>query len=225
MSPVDLTIDDATAVGSEHTTTGRGMLLGNPHFPWRGRYRFTQQHLTIPGRYDVAGASLIGSPVVNIGFNDRVAWSHTVSTAYRFTPYEYVTPVPGTTYLTAIGLLKQAEHRTVEVEVIREDGTLTTVEEDLYRVPQCYVIDAPALFMGWLPTSFWAMPPMGPTTPRESMVPVPAKWRPPVRSPSVRLSMIPRANIVPAEGPPTLSSWMVTSNGKSNVEASMMPSW
>ena len=65
------------------------MLLGNPHFPWRGRYRFTQQHLTIPGRYDVAGASLIGSPVVNIGWNKDVAWSHTVSTAYRFTPYEY----------------------------------------------------------------------------------------------------------------------------------------
>ena len=33
------------------------MLLGNPHFPWRGRYRFTQQHLTIPGKYDVAGAA------------------------------------------------------------------------------------------------------------------------------------------------------------------------
>ena len=73
------------------------MLLGNPHFPWRGRYRFTQQHLTIPGKYDVAGASLIGSPVVNIGWNNDVAWSHTVSTAYRFTPYEYTTVGPGTT--------------------------------------------------------------------------------------------------------------------------------
>ena len=79
------------------------MLLGNPHFPWRGRYRFTQQHLTIPGQYDVAGASLIGSPVVNIGWNKDVAWSHTVSTAYRFTPYEYqpspaprrTSPTPG----------------------------------------------------------------------------------------------------------------------------------
>ena len=54
---------NATAVGGDATTTGRGMLLGNPHFPWRGRYHFTQQHLTIPGKYDVAGASLIGSPV------------------------------------------------------------------------------------------------------------------------------------------------------------------
>ena len=46
---------NATAVGGDATTTGKGMLLGNPHFPWRGRYRFTQQHLTIPGQYDVAG--------------------------------------------------------------------------------------------------------------------------------------------------------------------------
>ena len=44
-----------------------------------------------PGQYDVAGACLIGSPVVNIGWNKDVAWSHTVSTAYRFTPYEYQT--------------------------------------------------------------------------------------------------------------------------------------
>src|SRR5205085_8165471 len=28
---------NATAVGSAATSTGRGMLLGNPHFPWRGR--------------------------------------------------------------------------------------------------------------------------------------------------------------------------------------------
>ena len=77
---------NATAVGGAETSTKRGMLLGNPHFPWRGRYHFTQQHLTIPGSYDVAGASLIGSPAVNIGWNKDVAWSHTVSTAYRFTP-------------------------------------------------------------------------------------------------------------------------------------------
>ena len=40
---------NATAIGGDATTTGRGMVLGNPHFPWRGRYRFTQQQLTIPG--------------------------------------------------------------------------------------------------------------------------------------------------------------------------------
>jgi len=147
---------NATAVGGAATTTGRGMLLGNPHFPWRGRYHFTQQHLTIPGRYDVAGASLIGSPVVNIGWNKDVAWSHTVSTAYRFTPYEYKTVGPGTTYLSDAGP-KDLIHDTVKVRVKRKDGSLGTVTEDLYRTPQGYVIDAPALLMPWSAASVWAI--------------------------------------------------------------------
>lgn len=44
-------------------------------------------HLTVPGKMDVQGASLYGVPAVLIGCTDAVAWSHTVSTAYRFTPY------------------------------------------------------------------------------------------------------------------------------------------
>ena len=148
---------NATAVGSAATTTGRGMLLGNPHFPWRGRYRFEQVQLTIPGKYDVAGASLIGSPVVNIGWNHSVAWSHTVSTAYRFTPYEYKT-VPGspTTYVTDSGP-KELQHRTVEITVRGSGGKLKKVHEDLYRTPQGYVLDDPDVLMGWTPASFFAL--------------------------------------------------------------------
>jgi len=147
---------NATAVGGAATTTGKGMLLGNPHFPWRGRYHFTQQHLTIPGRCDVAGASLVGSPAVNIGWNKDVAWSHTVSTAYRFTPYEYKTVGPGTTYLTDAGP-QELIHDTVQVRVKKADGSLGTVTEDLYRTPQGYVIDAPAQLMPWGPLSVWAI--------------------------------------------------------------------
>ncbi|MCX6402019.1 MAG: penicillin acylase family protein [Propionibacteriales bacterium] len=148
---------NATAIGGDASSTGRGMLLGNPHFPWVGRYKFTQQHLTIPGQYDVAGASLIGSPVVNIGWNKDVAWSHTVSTAFRFTPYEFLTVGPGPLYLSANGLLKTAERRFVDVQVLQADGSLKTVREDVWRVPQGYVIDSPSQFMGWSPLSFWAI--------------------------------------------------------------------
>ncbi|WP_203336119.1 penicillin acylase family protein [Nocardioides limicola] len=145
---------NATAVGSRHSATGQGMILGNPHFPWRGRYRFTQQHLTIPGKYDVAGASLIGSPVVNIGWNSDVAWSHTVSTAYRFTPYEYVA-VGGTSYLTTEGL-KPIQRREVEVTVLR-NGKLVKVVKSVHRTEEGYVIDAPALFMPWGLATVWAI--------------------------------------------------------------------
>lgn len=147
---------NATAVGGDASTTGKGMLLGNPHFPWRGRYRFTQQHLTIPGEYDVAGASLIGSPVVNIGFNQDVAWSHTVSTAYRFTPYEYVTVPGSTTYVTGKGP-KKLDHRQVEVEVRKDSGKVVTVEEDLYRTEVGYVVDAPDKLMPWGLATLWSI--------------------------------------------------------------------
>ncbi len=61
--------------------------------------------------------------------------------------------------------------------------------------------------------SFCWIPPIGPTLPLPSMVPVPAIRRPPVMSSGVSLSTMPRANISPALGPPTLSSWMRTVNG------------
>ncbi len=148
---------NATAIGGAATTTGSGMILGNPHFPWNGRFRFSQQQLTIPGQYDVAGGSLIGSPVVNIGWNKDVAWSHTVSTAYRFTPYEYRTVLSPFLYLTANGLLKQVEKRVVTVTVKNPDGSLGTRTEDMYRTPQGYVIDSPNQLMGWTPLSFFAI--------------------------------------------------------------------
>jgi acyl-homoserine-lactone acylase len=147
---------NATAIGGAASSTGRGMVLGNPHFPWRGRYRFTQQQLTIPGSYDVAGASLIGSPVVNIGWNKNVAWSHTVSTAYRFTPYEYQTLGSPTSYLTTDGV-KELDKREVKVAVKGADGQVSTVTKNLYRTEEGYVLDDSATFMNWTPTSFFAL--------------------------------------------------------------------
>ena len=43
---------NAIALGRLATTNGRGMLLGNPHYPWSGPSRFHMAHLTIPGELD-----------------------------------------------------------------------------------------------------------------------------------------------------------------------------
>ena len=148
---------NGTALGGDATTTGKGMVLGNPHFPWRGRYRFTQAQLTIPGEYDVAGAMLNGAPVVNIGWNSKVAWTHTVSTAYRFTPYEYRT-VPGAplTYLTSAGP-KPLQRDEVKVAVKKADGSIGEVVQDVYRTDEGFVLDAPSILLGWTPASFFAI--------------------------------------------------------------------
>jgi acyl-homoserine-lactone acylase len=85
---------NAWALGRDSTANGSGLLLGNPHFPWQGVNRFWQLHLTIPGQLDVMGASIGHTPLVQIGFNRDVAWSHTVSTGKRFTLHE-LKLVPG----------------------------------------------------------------------------------------------------------------------------------
>ena len=57
---------NAYAVGSAAThsaiTNGSGLLFGNPHFPWQGADRFYMAHLTIPGTYEVMGATLVRLP-------------------------------------------------------------------------------------------------------------------------------------------------------------------
>ena len=85
---------NAIGLGSEATRNGAGMVLGNPHFPWDGAERLYQAQLTIPGKLDVSGGSLYGVPAVLIGQNRDLAWSHTVASAWRFTPFE-LTLVPG----------------------------------------------------------------------------------------------------------------------------------
>jgi acyl-homoserine-lactone acylase len=76
------------AFGRAATANGRGLVMANPHFPWWGEGRFWECHLRLPGTLDVYGASLVGAPLVQIGFNRHVAWTHTFSCGNRFTVFQ-----------------------------------------------------------------------------------------------------------------------------------------
>ncbi len=103
---------NAYGLGTEATTNGRGMVLGNPHFPWDGAERLYQAHITIPGKLDVSGARLYGVPAVLIGHTRGLAWSHTVASAWRFTPFE-LQLVPGDPYSYIVdGQVKKMQART-----------------------------------------------------------------------------------------------------------------
>jgi len=123
---------NAVAVGAGRSANGRGLLLANPHFPWMGGMRFYQMQLTIPGQLDVMGAALPGLPVVNIGFNRHLAWTHTVDTSKHFTLYRLqLDPKDPTRYLydgQSLPLARQA----VSVTVKAADGTLDQVERQIY---------------------------------------------------------------------------------------------
>ncbi|MFA1550534.1 penicillin acylase family protein [Actinomadura chokoriensis] len=124
---------NAIAVGADATATGRGLLLGNPHYPWHSGRRFWQMQQTIPGKLDVSGAALFGSPSVNIGHTSTIAWSHTVATGVPFTLTE-LRLVPGdpTSYFVD-GKTERMTQRRVTVQVKQPDGSLQPVTKTQWR--------------------------------------------------------------------------------------------
>ncbi|QLF91849.1 acylase [Pseudomonas sp. ABC1] len=123
---------NAIAVGGERSGNGKGRLLANPHFPWQGALRFYQMHLQIPGKLDVMGASLPGLPVVNIGFNRHVAWTHTVDTSSHFTLFRLELDPQREGHYLLDGQSQPFERRTVQIDVKGENGDLERHERIIY---------------------------------------------------------------------------------------------
>ena len=85
-------------------------------------------HLTLPGELDVMGASSLTTNRVAIGFNKDMAWTHTVSTAKRFTLYQLtLNPENPYEYLYD-GEYRAMQKRTVTVPV-PDDETGTPSEQ------------------------------------------------------------------------------------------------
>jgi len=141
------------AFGRDATASGGGLVLGNPHFPWDGETRFWECHLTLqaPGaatpELDVYGASLVGTPGVQVGFNRDVAWAHTVSKGHRFT-LARLDLVPGrpTTYRYGAEE-REMEPGTFAVDVRAEGGATERVERTLWRTHHGPMVNLPLL--GW----------------------------------------------------------------------------
>jgi acyl-homoserine-lactone acylase len=140
------------ALGRDATADHDGMVLANPHLPWTGNARLYQVQLTIPGQLNVSGVSLYGTPVVEIGHTQGLAWTATDSHAQRYTLYR-LTLVPGvpTSYLVN-GQVVPMSKQTVTVTVRRADGTLSTVRRTLYSSRY-----GPVLGAGWTSADAFAV--------------------------------------------------------------------
>ncbi|GAA3483313.1 hypothetical protein GCM10018966_078450 [Streptomyces yanii] len=134
---------NAVAFRGSTTANGRGLLLGNPHYPWQGGRRFWQSQQTIPGELNVAGGSLLGSATVSIGHNANIAWSHTVATGVTLNLHQLaLDPTDPTAYLVD-GRPERMVKRTVSVEVkggapvTRTQWWTRTVRSSPPSVPGC----------------------------------------------------------------------------------------
>ena len=141
------------AFGKSLTANRRGLVVGNPHFPWTGSNRFRRLHLTIPGKFDVMGAGLVFMPFVAIGFTRDVAWTHTVTTAQHFTLFDVtLDPADPTAYLVD-GKSEKMTRRDVTVAV--KDGAAVT--RTLWSTRYGPAVAIPARGLPWTPTHAYAL--------------------------------------------------------------------
>ncbi|VVE23403.1 Acyl-homoserine lactone acylase PvdQ [Pandoraea horticolens] len=136
------------AQGSARSPDGKAaqsVLLGNPHWFLEGPDRFYQMRLTMPGQLDVSGASFLGVPVVMIGFNHNIAWTHTVSAARRFGLFQLsLAPDSDTTYLVD-GKPVAMTPVAITVPVRETDGTVHPRMRTLYRTAMGPVVNLGAM--------------------------------------------------------------------------------
>ncbi|GGN48194.1 penicillin amidase [Streptomyces albiflavescens] len=146
---------NAVAFSGATTENGRGLLLGNPHYPWQGGRRFWQMQQTIPGELNVAGGALLGSATISIGHNAHVAWSHTVATGVTLNLHQLtLDPADPTTYLVN-GTPERMTKRTVTVDV--KDGTPVTRTQWWTRYGPVVTSLGTQLPLPWTATTAYAL--------------------------------------------------------------------
>ncbi|MGQ8365442.1 acylase [Glaciecola sp. 1036] len=136
-------------LGSDKTENGMGMVLANPHFPFTGNLRFWQFHTTIPGFLNVIGGSLVGTPgIVNIGFNENLAWTHTFSTAEHFVVYQLTLDEDDANGLTHLvdGQRRTIYKKTMKIDVAVGPGVSIELEKDGYYTNYGPMINVPGNF-------------------------------------------------------------------------------
>jgi acyl-homoserine-lactone acylase len=115
---------NAFALSGKKTTTGRPILLGNPHLSWSLLY--WEAHVTVPGRINFYGSTLVGIPVLRAGFNDRLGYVQTNNDPDLEEIYA-LPLVPGRPgVFLHEGRERPIERRHVTAEVKQADGRVVT---------------------------------------------------------------------------------------------------
>lgn len=143
------------SIGADLSDSGGGMLLANPHFPWEGEKRLWESQLTLTnGELNVYGVTLSGVPGVLIGFNENVAWTHTVSAGNRMTLYELnLAPGEPTTYV--YGDSSRAMTSTeITIDVKQANGTIAPATRTMWSSHYGPMLNLP---FGWTAEKAYTM--------------------------------------------------------------------
>ena len=121
---------NAWAIAPERSASGNALLVENPHLPWSDIFTWFEAHLVAPD-VNLYGATLVGLPGIEIGFNEYLGWTHTVNTYDGYDLYEL-------SLTESAGYLLDGEEQAFDVQertimVLQDDGSL---EEHTFPVVQ-----------------------------------------------------------------------------------------
>lgn len=130
------------ALGPGYSTSGNAMLLANPHLDWRGLEIFYESHFLLPN-VNLYGTALVGSPVLQIAFNDHLGWTHTVNTMDGCDLYQLKLARSTLDEGYVLDGVTQSFNTTTEIIQIRQqDGSMTSESLRIHRAKQGPVIEA-----------------------------------------------------------------------------------
>jgi penicillin amidase/acyl-homoserine-lactone acylase len=70
---------NGTVLSKNRTADGSTMLLVNPHLAWEGPTTWYEVHLHSEEGWNMTGGLFPGSPIVTLGHNENLGWTHTVN--------------------------------------------------------------------------------------------------------------------------------------------------
>jgi acyl-homoserine-lactone acylase len=124
---------NAVALAGAKTTSGRPMLLGNPHLSWSSLY--WEAHVTIPGHINFYGSTLVGIPVLRAGFNDRLGYVQTNNAPDLEDIYALPAAAGRADAYVHDGRVRPIERRRVAIEVLQPDGTIAAEARESEETP------------------------------------------------------------------------------------------
>ncbi len=130
---VDRPGSNAMALTGARTTTGKPILLGNPHLSWGSLY--WEAHVRVPGRIDFYGSTLVGIPVLRAGFNDRLAFVTTNNAPDLDDVYALKLDPQNPEHYVFDGRSMPIETRHVTLQVRAPDGSMHGESRTFWRTP------------------------------------------------------------------------------------------
>lgn len=115
---------NALAIAPSRSADHVSLLLANPHLPWGDLFTWFEAHLQSPG-FNAYGAAIVGLPVLNIAFNDRLGWTLTVNTIDACD--RYALALQGDGYLLDGGM-QPFEKQVVRLKIRQQDGSMKEQE-------------------------------------------------------------------------------------------------